>query len=265
MELEFFKYEGAGNDFVLLDGRGTAKLPDEGTVRRLCDRHFGIGADGLMVLQADPEAEFGMRYFNADGRESTLCGNGGRCMALFAEHLGIGGRVKRFRAADGLHEAEMVSVSGAEGRVRLRMKPVEEIRRSGDGWLVDTGSPHYVCFVEDTAGTDVVGRGRALRHDGRFRDMGGVNVNFVQVVGPGRIWIRTFERGVEDETLACGTGAVAAALVTAFTRQPSADFFGVEAPGGRLEVSFRRGNGTNFDPVDLRGPARRVFRGRIAW
>lgn len=260
--IRFEKYQGAGNDFVLIDFREQRGALSGDTVRRMCDRRFGVGADGLMTLEDDPEgSDFYMRYYNSDGRESTMCGNGGRCIARFADRLGIGGRVKRFRSSDGPHEAESLD----DGRIRLRMIDVAEMRPLGDGrsWFVFTGSPHYVEFTDDTAAVDVARRGAEIRHRAEFEAGGGTNVDFVQLLGPGRIRVRTFERGVEAETWACGTGVTASALTVHTVRQPACRRFEVEVLGGRLEVEFLPTAAGGFTEVFLTGPAERVFGGEF--
>ncbi len=261
MRIEFAKYEGAGNDFILIDARDTDYVIDGKTIAALCDRHFGIGADGVMTLRRSAELDCSMRYYNADGSEGEMCGNGGRCFALFAEHLGIGGETKYFDAPDGLHSAHMLQLKGMSGEVELGMIRVERIG-SGDGWwFLNTGVPHYVEFVEAVADVDVVSRGRAIRRDtARFPQ--GMNVNFVEVAGDGCIRIRTYERGVEAETLACGTGAAAAAIVTNFTRQPRTTQYKIIVPGGSLRVGFDHREGTQiYTNIRLSGDARRVFGG----
>lgn len=262
--VSFSKYQGAGNDFVLIDARTDDPGLTREEVRFLCDRRFGIGADGLMTLERDPAGtDFYMRYYNSDGGESTMCGNGGRCIALFAEHLGIGGCTKRFNSSDGFHEAELL----ADGGIRLRMIDVAEVKPLADGrsWFVFTGSPHYVEFVEDVTAADVEKRGAEIRRRPEYEAMGGTNVNFVQVTGPGRIGVRTFERGVEAETLACGTGVTASALVTHIVRQPECRDFTVEAMGGTLGVMFATNPEGGFAEVYLTGPAERVFTGEIGF
>ena len=203
--MRFAKYEGAGNDFILLDLRNGGATPQSAEIARLCDRHFGIGADGLMTLAASAVSgcDCSMRYYNADGSPGEMCGNGGRCFALFAHHLGIGGDIKRFDSTDGIHEARMLRIDGLRSTVELGMIDVERIDRGDGYWFLDTGVPHYVEFTDDLEAVDVIGRGRRIRYDKRFAK--GTNVNFVKVVGPGHIAVRTYERGVEDETLACGT------------------------------------------------------------
>lgn len=209
MGRKFSKYHGAGNDFVMIDGRTEPFDATPERVAALCRRRTGIGADGLMILESDPAEEFRMRYFNADGGEATMCGNGGRCIALFAHHLGIGGMRKRFIGVDGPHTAELLRVEGPEGEIRLGMIDVRRVEVHPEYLFLDTGSPHYVEFVESVRGVDVAGRGAAIRHSAAFAASGGTNVNFVEIVSDGHIRIRTFERGVEAETLACGTGATA--------------------------------------------------------
>lgn len=261
MQTEFAKYEGAGNDFILIDNRRGVFAPSAQRIARLCDRHFGIGADGLMTLEGNAACDASMRYYNADGTEGEMCGNGARCFALFAEHLGIGGEEKRFVAADGPHTACIRRAEGLWGEIELGMIPVHEIRAGEGWWYLNTGVPHYVEFVDDLEAVDVCGRGRAIRRDTR-RFPQGTNVNFVQVTGRGALRMRTYERGVENETLACGTGATAAAAVAAFVRQPDVARFAIRVPGGELAVRFSHEPGTQtFTDIRLTGPARRVFGG----
>lgn len=261
MQTEFAKYEGAGNDFILIDNREGLFTPRPELIARLCDRHFGIGADGLMTLAHNAEIDCSMRYYNADGSEGEMCGNGARCFTLFAEHLGIGGETKFFDAADGLHTARIHRTKGFTGEIELGMIAVREIREGDGWWFLNTGVPHYVEFVDDPDTVDVVGRGRTIRHDtARFPQ--GTNVNFVQITGSGAIRVRTYERGVEDETLACGTGATAAAIVTNFVHQPERLRYAVTVAGGTLSVRFSHEPQTQiYTDVRLTGPARRVFGG----
>ena len=255
------KIRGAGNDFILIDNREGGFTPRAELIAALCDRHFGIGADGLMTLARNAEIDCSMRYYNADGSEGEMCGNGARCFTLFAEHRGIGGETKFFDAADGLHTARIRRLKGTSGEIELGMIAVREIR-TGDGWwFLNTGVPHYVEFVDDLEAVDVTGRGRAIRRD-TTRFPQGTNVNFVQITGDGTIRMRTYERGVENETLACGTGATAAAIVTAFARQPHTTDFRITVPGGALAVRFSHEQGTQtYTDIRLTGPARRVFEG----
>lgn len=261
MRTAFAKYEGAGNDFILVDNRERGFTPTPELIARLCDRHFGIGADGLMTLAHNPASDCSMRYYNADGSEGEMCGNGARCFALFAEHLGIGRQTKQFDAADGPHAARICRTNGWAGEVELGMIDVREIS-AGDGWwFLNTGVPHYVEFVEGLEAIDVCNRGRAIRRDtARFPQ--GTNVNFVEVTGNGAIRMRTYERGVENETLACGTGATAAAIMTSFALQPETAQYEIQVPGGVLAVRFSHEPGTQtYTDIRLTGPARRVFEG----
>ena len=261
MTLDFHKYHGAGNDFILLDDRDgrLGGLP-AATVARLCDRHFGIGADGLMLLQAAPPPyDFRMEYYNADGSGSTLCGNGGRCIVRFAADLGIDREVYRFLASDGPHDATPTPA----GDIALEMADVARATSVGDDLVLDTGSPHYLRFVADLTTVDVVGEGRALRQSPAYRERG-INVNFVQPTAGG-LDIATYERGVEDETLACGTGVTAAAIGHLLRDTTGSDgpfHVAVRARGGQLAVTGER-RGAHFTDLRLIGPAAFVFRGTI--
>ncbi len=257
MELRFSKFEGTGNDFVMIDNRSGIFSADRRTVAFLCKRRKGVGADGLILIEEREGYDFAMRYFNADGGESTMCGNGGRCAIAFARSLGLFGVRTRFLAVDGEHEGSLT-----ERGVRLKMNPVKEIRRIGEGYFLDTGSPHYVLFRDDLEQTDVVKEGRELRYGELFRPAG-ANINFVRVEGPSRIFNRTYERGVEDETLSCGTGSIAAALVTAHTRQNVSSPVTVETRGGILLVHYRQGKENLYEDIWLEGPAEHVFDGTI--
>ena len=259
--MKFTKMHGIGNDYVYMDCTKEAPENPEELARLVSDRHKGIGADGLMTLGHNAEIDCSMRYFNADGSEGEMCGNGARCFTLFAEHLGIGGETKFFDAPDGLHTARIRRTKGLFGEIELGMIAVRDIREGNGWWFLNTGVPHYVEFVDDIASVDVVERGRPIRYDtGRFPQ--GTNVNFVQITGPGNIRVRTYERGVENETLACGTGATAAAIVTNFARQPLTERYAVSVPGGELAVRFSHEAQTQiYTDVRLTGPARRVFTG----
>lgn len=260
MTKEFWKYEGAGNDFVLLDLRDTNFEPTAEQINQICDRRRGVGADGLMILAESAKGDFAMRYFNADGPEATMCGNGGRCIAWFADHLGIGGDTKTFEAIDGMHTAEILSRESESATVRLQMVDVERVEVLPDGdVLLDTGSPHLVRFVE-SLDMDVVGIGRELRYGPKTAATNGANINFVKICGEGEVEIRTYERGVEDETLACGTGATAAALALRHTRQADIRHCNLRARGGVLAVDFGV-EGNRYTDIRLTGPARRVFKG----
>ena len=261
MVIPFTKYQGAGNDFIVIDQREKAYLQqnDQDLVARYCDRHFGIGADGLMVLQSHDTFDFEMVYYNADGFLGSMCGNGGRCIVAFAKRLGIIDHSAHFLAVDGPHEASI----SEDGWIALRMNDVQGIEQGKDYYFLDTGSPHYVTFVSNTKALDVVTEGRKVRYNKRFAQEG-TNVNFVEQVGD-LLHIVTYERGVEDETLACGTGVTAAALAQALRMNSPEDtlqLLNVKAKGGDLSVQFKR-IGDHFKDIWLNGPATFVFDGKI--
>ena len=213
--MKFYKYHGAGNDFLIADGRGKHLMPGAEDIAEICDRHTGFGADGVMILEDCADADFRMRYYNSDGSGGMMCGNGGRCIVAFAADLGYGSFV--FEAPDGRHVAHLLSdaapFSGQQRSVKLKMKDVAGAVRWPDGWFLDTGTRHFVKFTDDGTVTDVVAEGRRLRNESRFAPAG-VNVNFVRADADGSLVVRTYEKGVEDETLACGTGIVASALAS---------------------------------------------------
>jgi len=260
MTLEFFKYHGAGNDFILIDNRKLVFTAEKKTIERLCDRHFGIGADGLILLETRPKSDFRMRYFNSDGAEATMCGNGGRCIVSFARFLGLIDEMTTFSAIDGHHSGIIISSDGNTDIVKLKMNDVSKIEKLKDGFFVETGSPHYVRVVEDVAKLDIVAEGREIRNQ-KFFGPDGVNVNFAELRG-GQLYSRTYERGVEDETLACGTGAVAMALVAhqiGFTAKSPVE---INAIGGLLKVHFEAVE-NQYRNIWLEGAATRVFNGFI--
>ncbi|GHE40711.1 diaminopimelate epimerase [Sphingobacterium griseoflavum] len=257
-KLSFSKYQGAGNDFILVDNRtGFFDRSDVNLVKRLCDRRFGIGADGLMLLQDIKNFDFEMVYFNADGREGTMCGNGGRCIVAFARDLGIIAERTAFLAVDGRHEAKI-----DEELVDLGMIDVNGTARDGAAYVIDTGSPHYIHFVQNLDNLPVYEEGYKIRNNDKYRKEG-INVNFVQQESDGGYFVRTFERGVENETLACGTGATAAAMAAAveYSLEGSLEI-PIRVLGGQLYISFNR-TGEQFTDVRLKGPAQFVFKGKI--
>jgi diaminopimelate epimerase len=257
MQLDFRKYQGAGNDFVLVDARNDLAFPTHDTafVARLCDRHFGIGADGLILLRDHPDYDFAMVYYNSDGRPSTMCGNGGRCIIAFARDIGLQRDSYRFLAADGPHAAHWLP----DGEVALQMGDVTAVEAGEGYYYLDTGSPHYVRFVADLDAIDVVTAARKIRYNDRFRAEG-TNVNFVHSTDNG-LQIATYERGVEAETLACGTGVTAAALAEALRHDVlGSQDITVHAKGGTLRVRFVR-QSTGFSDIWLLGPADFVFAG----
>jgi diaminopimelate epimerase len=260
MKIEFHKYEGTGNDFVIIDNRDKKlKTNNHALWKKLCDRHFGIGADGLMLLQNKKGYDFDMVYFNADGNESSMCGNGGRCITHLAKKLGIiKGKSARFIAIDGRHEATFVN----KDTIKLKMKDVDGISDHKSFYTLDTGSPHYVTLVKKVLAIPVKIDGRTIRNRGPFKKEG-VNVNFVEVFPNHIPLLRTYERGVEDETLSCGTGTVAAALVLASKGLATAtNHCDIQTMGGKLKVWFTQ-NGNSFSEVWLEGPVKNVFNGAV--
>ena len=260
MKIDFYKYHGNGNDFVIVDNRFGRILFNHSQIAFLCDRHFGIGADGLMLLEAHNTFDFSLKYYNSDGNESTMCGNGGRCMTAFANELGIIDKQARFIAVDGEHVAEILAKNSKQYIVKLKMKDTRPGQTFEDGYFIDTGSPHFVKFVPSVDEIDVVKLGRALRHESRFEN-GGCNVNFVELTQSG-LRVRTYERGVENETLSCGTGVTASAVITALLNQDNKGCYSVNTTGGEFKVHFRR-SGQEFTEVYLEGPAVFVYKGEI--
>jgi diaminopimelate epimerase len=255
MELKFQKYQGTGNDFIMVDNReGKIALTRE-QVAFTCDRHFGIGADGLILLELVEGYDFKMVYYNSDGGESTMCGNGGRCLAAFAHALGIINNKADFIAIDGPHTAEIKE----NGIVNLRMGDVHKVAFHDNYAILDTGSPHYISWVDDVQHTDVFQAGRQIRRQEMFIP-DGINVNFVQKDGD-LLLVRTYERGVEDETLSCGTGVTASAIAASGTETGSFCTV-VKTPGGDLTVSFSKPSPLEAENVILSGPAKFVFEGK---
>ncbi|WP_432411475.1 diaminopimelate epimerase [Rasiella sp. SM2506] len=256
MELQFYKYQGTGNDFILVDNRPLL-FPKNDTklVAKLCDRKFGIGADGLILLEEHPTADFSMVYYNADGNLSSMCGNGGRCITHFAHFLGLIETTATFEAIDGLHETKIENEL-----VYLKMQDVAEIQQEGDFSFLDTGSPHHVEIVENLSTFDVVILGRNIRNN-RY-GKAGANVNFVERLSENKFAVRTYERGVEDETLSCGTGVTAVALAMHATGMATSEKITLQQPGGTLQITFSKTE-NGYENVFLIGPATQVFKGII--
>lgn len=256
MTLQFYKYQGTGNDFVIMDNRNAEIHLSTAQINHLCDRRFGIGADGLMLLNTLPRYDFEMKYYNADGNESSMCGNGGRCLTRFAYDMGIHKNTYRFLASDGEHEAEI----DEKKWIRLKMKDVDHITNYDGDTILDTGSPHYIRTVHDIMSLDVYNEGKAIRNSKDFAAKG-INVNFVEQE-PKHIIVRTYERGVEDETFSCGTGVTAAALVFAHN-EIGFNRVDIQTKGGKLAVEFDKINDQQFSNIWLCGPADFVFKGEI--
>lgn len=257
MAISFYKYQGTGNDFVMVDNRKlNFPAEDEELVKHLCDRRKGVGADGLILLQDHPDYDFEMVYYNADGRVGSMCGNGARCTVRFARQLGVIEDVACFLAADGEHQASV-----ERDLIQLKMNDVKSIEQIGLDYYLNTGSPHYVRFVDDAEQLDVFEEGRAVRYNERFSEVG-TNVNFVQRLSENEIFVRTYERGVEDETLSCGTGVTACVLVAKLNGMQSP--IKVKVLGGELEVAFEQQEEGGFKQIYLIGPAKLVFTGTIS-
>ncbi len=258
MNIKFSKYQGAGNDFVLIDHReNKLKTIDNKLVAQLCDRRFGIGGDGLMLLIMHNDYDFEMVYYNADGNIGSMCGNGGRCIVAFAKSLGIIDFETNFLAVDGPHYAKIT----AEGNwVELQMIDVDTVNKDGNAFILNTGSPHYVAQVENLKSFDVFTNGKDIRNNDTYKT-DGINVNFVEQKED-HLFVRTFERGVEDETFACGTGATAVAMAMAQQKEPGYIETPIKVLGGDLQVNFSY-DGKKFTDVFLCGPAEKVFDGEI--
>ena len=259
MNIPFFKYQGTGNDFILVDNRSKAfsNLSQE-EIERICDRRFSIGADGLMMLNQKDGYDFEMKYYNSDGKQGSMCGNGGRCMVRFAYDLGIHKESYHFLASDGQHEAEIETGSNI---ISLKMKDVSGYKEENGHFIVDTGSPHYIKFVKDVMSVDVVKEGKEIRYSEPYAK-DGINVNFVQTKGDDEIVVRTYERGVEDETYSCGTGVTASALVCHHNDVGYNDVT-IETKGGKLVVKYDRSYDNKYTNIWLCGPAEKSFEGKV--
>jgi diaminopimelate epimerase len=259
MKFNFYKYQGTGNDFIILDNRkGEYANISKEQINHLCDRRFGVGADGLMLLNNKTGYDFEMKYYNADGREGSMCGNGARCMVKFAHHMGIHKDLYHFIASDGVHEAEIDD----DETVSLKMKDVNNVINEDGDFILDTGSPHYVKMVNDLSNYDVFKKGKEIRYSNRFAAEG-INVNFVESKSNHSIMVRTYERGVEDETWSCGTGVTAAALVS-YHNEIGYNDVTVLTKGGKLVVEFDRTGDDCYTNIFLCGPAEKVFEGAIS-
>lgn len=257
MKVQFYKYQGAGNDFVVIDNRKMLiDKTDHSLIQKLCDRRFGIGADGLMLLQEKDGYDFEMVYFNADGYEGTMCGNGGRCIVAFAHFLNIIKESTKFWAIDGEHVADIINPE----YINLKMSDVNEVEVNDEYYFLNTGSPHYVAFVKGIEELDVFNTGKAIRYNERFKEEG-TNVNFVEEIN-NRLLVRTYERGVENETLACGTGITACAIAASVHTGKDKAEYEVKALGGELNVRYKK-VGNTFNNIWLEGPAKQVFSGVV--
>jgi diaminopimelate epimerase len=257
MNVNCYKYQGTGNDFILIDNRDNSISLSTEQIKWLCNRRFGIGADGLMLLELEPNADFKMVYFNSDGYESSMCGNGGRCITAFAKKIGVISNEAKFLAIDGLHEARIV-----DELISLKMSDVRNVEIGSDFFYLNTGSPHYVKYVSDVENTDVYTEGKKVRYNARF-EAEGTNVNFIEKK-ENELFVRTYERGVENETLSCGTGVTAAALVAAISGgSTTKNNCVIKTLGGNLNVKFEKVLEHTFYNIWLEGPATFVFKTEI--
>jgi diaminopimelate epimerase len=258
MQISFDKYQGTGNDFILIDNRKKEIQLSVEQIAFLCHRKFGIGADGLMLLELEPGVKFKMVYFNSDGNESSMCGNGGRCITAFAKKLGLITDAAKFIAVDGVHEATI----NEQSYVSLKMNDVKSVESGEDFFYLNTGSPHYVKMVNDIKNYNVFEEGKKIRNSERFLAEG-TNVNFIEKTEDG-VFVRTYERGVEGETLSCGTGVAASALVAAMKGiSNEKNSCKVSTLGGNLNVKFDKVLESNFYNIWLEGAAEFVFNGVI--
>lgn len=260
MKMNFFKYQGAGNDFILIDHRmSSLNSVDNALIEQLCHRRFGIGADGLMFLTSHDDYDFEMHYFNADGKLGSMCGNGGRCIVAFAKYLGVIEKETNFLAVDGAHYAR---ISDDGNWVDLQMIDVESITNDGEAFVLNTGSPHYVALKNNLDSFDVFTNGKNIRYNSTYNEKG-INVNFVEDKGD-HLFVRTYERGVEDETYACGTGVTAVAMAMAKYKDQTGHIkTNIKVLGGDIKIEFDY-DGIKFTNVFLCGPAKLVFEGDIS-
>tara|TARA_B100000214_G_scaffold229124_1_gene166986 strand:+ start:4009 stop:4782 length:774 start_codon:yes stop_codon:yes gene_type:complete len=255
MILYFYKYQGTGNDFIIIDDRNlNFDINNNQLINSLCERRLGIGADGLILLRDNNEYDFEMIYFNSDGFQSTMCGNGGRCIVDFARNLGIVSNETTFLAIDGIHQAKFL-----EDEISLKMKDVTEIRKIGKDFLIDTGSPHYIKMIDNLETLNIEKEARIIRCSPLLEDEG-VNVNFVS--NNSNINMRTYERGVEAETLSCGTGAIAVAIAMYYDKLTHESIVNINTNGGVLNVCFEEFNGI-FRNIWLSGPVNMIYSGEF--
>ena len=257
MQINFYKYQGAGNDFVMIDNRlEWFDTTNKQLIEKLCNRRFGIGADGLICLENDSDFDFKMLYFNSDGNQSTMCGNGGRCIVSFAKYLNIVTKKANFTAIDGAHKATI-----SLDKVSLQMQDISDIKIKDNYVFLDSGSPHHITYYKNIDNLDVKKLGHVIRY-GKPYFKTGTNVNFVAQLNKNTFKVRTYERGVEDETLSCGTGVTAVAIASHKIGKTSDFEINLNTKGGNLKVSFTENNGV-YKNVFLEGSAVQVFKGKI--
>ena len=270
MALRFYKYQGTGNDFIMIDDRNQVEFahdkPGAETIAFLCNRQFGIGADGLILLRSSDKYDFEMVYFNSDGYEGSMCGNGGRCAVAFAKQLGISHSETSFIAVDGVHQARILAGDSKQLMISLQINHVKVADRQNQPLVLDTGSPHLIVFADQINDLKVEEEGRQIRYSEAYAAEG-INVNFVEILRNDTLYVRTYERGVERETLSCGTGVTAAALAAWIKGVKNVgNMYNIQTPGGFLKVSFTPPANENnqFTDIWLTGPASQVFEGEIS-
>lgn len=264
-KIKFSKYQGAGNDFILIDNRNNNLEWSLDKIQFLTNRKFGIGADGVILLEQDDDADFYMRYFNPDGSQVGMCGNGSRCIGLFARDIGIKQDKLIFKALDGVHELDFIDYNDnyKESLIKVKLNNVNNIKRIDENkYFLNTGVNHIVIFVKEIDLIKVDKIGSEIRYSKDFESIGGTNVNFVEIVGDNEIKIRTYERGVEKETLACGTGATAAAIATSLHTDNNTKMINVLTLGGKLSIFFNVKT-DRVDDIYLQGGAKLIFIGEI--
>tara|TARA_Y100001936_G_scaffold76957_1_gene75447 strand:+ start:26 stop:814 length:789 start_codon:yes stop_codon:yes gene_type:complete len=257
IKINFSKYNGAGNDFILIDDRKNSLNNDKSLIRYLCDRHFGIGGDGLIILKKSNKYDFEILHYNSDGNLGSLCGNGSRCAVLFAFNKDIIKRNTIFSAFDGIHNAEILS----NGLIKMQMKLNSDIVSNSYGTWLDTGSPHLVIEKDDTDKLDVNNEGRLIRYNDLYKKEG-VNVNFIEKISDDQFKIRTYERGIENETLACGTGSTASAICMNFLGRSNSNNITMKCKGGDLNVQFNSSE-EGYKEISTTGPAKLIFEGTV--
>ncbi len=258
MIVKFHKYHGTGNDFILINNQDNSlSCISENQIKIMCSRRFGIGADGLMLLNTHSKYDFEMKYFNSDGSGGTMCGNGGRCIVAFAQKIGLNKKDFLFIASDGEHKAFV----NDDNSIKLMMMDVSSIEKKQNGYYCYTGSPHFVKFAENIENIDVYTEGRKIRNSDKYKEKG-VNVNFVEIIDKNKLYVRTYERGVENETFSCGTGVVASALTYAKYYLKEENYCNIITKGGNLKIYFNKVN-DSFNKILLEGPVTFVFEGEI--
>ena len=257
MKIKFQKYQGTGNDFIIINNnRLSFPNKNKDLIKHFCDRKFGIGSDGLILINPSAKTDFEMLYFNSDGNLGSMCGNGARCSVKFAQNQKIIKSNTIFNACDGNHNATI-----NKDLITLSMKPVDKIKTFNNDLFLDTGSPHYIRFVENIEGFNVYNEGKLIRNSSEFKDEG-VNVNFVQIISENEFSVRTFERGVEDETLSCGTGVTAVALAMFHLKKTNSKKLKIKTRGGELTVEFNNSE-NGYSEIYLTGSVKMIFSGEI--